>query len=148
MHGMRKFNQKQECKFHFFIKPRLYYITNISQLMADFKILARDSEFRKAILKALSDDYSRTIMNKTIEKSKSVVNIVKDCDIPMTTAYRRVKELEENKILKVTGSIVTDDGKKYFLYQNRLKAIYVVFGLESLDVQVVENDGLGVSSYW
>ena len=25
-------------------------------------------------------------------------------------------ELEENKILKVTGSTVTDDGKKYHLY--------------------------------
>ena len=122
--------------------------TGILQIMTDFKILARDSEFRKAILKALSDDYSRTIMNYTIEKPKSVVNIVKDCDIPMTTAYRRVNELEENKILKVTGSIVTDDGKKYFLYQNRLKSIYVVFGLESLDVQVVENTGMGVSSYW
>jgi len=116
--------------------------------MADFKILSNDSNFRKAILKALSDDYSRTIMNYTIEKPKSVVDIVKDCDIPMTTAYRRVHELEENKILKVTGSIVTDDGKKYFLYQNRLKAIYVIFGLESLDVQIVENMGMGTSSYW
>lgn len=116
--------------------------------MADFKILAKDSEFKNAILKALSDEYSRTIMNYTIEKPKSVVNMVKDCDIPMTTAYRRVRELEESKILKVIGSIVTDDGKKYFLYQNRLKAIYVVFGLESLDVQVVENDGMGISAYW
>ena len=116
--------------------------------MADFKILARDSNFRKAILKALSDEYSRTIMNYTIESSKSVVDIVKKCDIPMTTAYRRVHELEENKILKVTGSIVTDDGKKYFLYQNRLKAIYVIFGLESLDVQIIDNDGMGTSSYW
>ena len=116
--------------------------------MADFKILPRDSNFRKAILKALSDEYSRTIMNYAIEKPKSVVDIVKDCNIPMTTAYRRVHELEENKILKVTGSIVTDDGKKYFLYQSRLKAIYVVFGLDSLDVQIVDNDGMGTSSYW
>lgn len=116
--------------------------------MADFKILARDSNLRKAILKALSDDYSRAIMNYTIEEPKSVVQVVKDCDIPMTTAYRRVNELEDNKILKVTGSIVTDDGKKYFLYQNRLKSIYVVFGLEALDIQIVENEGMGVSSYW
>ena len=116
--------------------------------MADFKILARDSNLKKAILKALSDEYSRTIMNYTIEQPKSVVDIVKECDIPMTTAYRRVHELEENKILKVTGSIVTGDGKKYFLYQNRLKSIYVIFGLESLDVQIVENDGMGTSSYW
>ncbi len=116
--------------------------------MADFKILPRDSNFRKTILKALSDEYSRTIMNYAIEKPKSVVDIVKDCNIPMTTAYRRVHELEENKILKVTGSIVTDDGKKYFLYQSRLKAIYVVFGLDALDVQIVDNDGMGTSSYW
>ena len=116
--------------------------------MADFKILARDSALRKAILKALSDEYSRTIMNYTIEKPKSVVDISKDCDVPMTTAYRRVHELEDNKILKITGSIVTDDGKKYFLYQNRLKAIYVVFGLDALDVQIVENEGLGFSAYW
>jgi len=116
--------------------------------MADFKILGRDSNLRKAILKALSDEYSRTIMNYTIEKPKSVVEIVKDCDVPMTTAYRRVKELEENKILKVTGSVVTDDGKKYFLYQNRLKSIYVIFGLEELDVQIVDNEGMGTSAYW
>jgi len=116
--------------------------------MSDFKTLARDSKLRKDILKALSDEYSRTIMNFTIEQPKSVVEIVKECDIPMTTAYRRVKELEENKILKVTGSVVTDDGKKYFLYQNRLKSIYVIFGLESLDVQIVDNEGMGTSSYW
>ena len=116
--------------------------------MADFKLLARDSSLKKAILKALSDEYSRTIMNYTIERPKSVVDIVKDCNIPMTTAYRRVHELEDNKILKVTGSIITDDGKKFFLYQNRLKSIYVIFGLESLDIQIVENDNMGTSSYW
>ncbi len=116
--------------------------------MDDFKILGRDSKLRKDILKALSDEYSRTIMNFTIEQPKSVVEIVKECDIPMTTAYRRVKELEENKILKVTGSVVTDDGKKYFLYQNRLKSIYVIFGFEELDVQIVENEGMGTSAYW
>jgi len=116
--------------------------------LADFKILRRDSNLRKAILKALSDEYSRTIMNYTIEQPKSVVDIVKECDVPMTTAYRRVRELEENKILKVTGSVVTDDGKKYFLYQNRLKSIYVIFGLEELDVQIVDNEGMGTSAYW
>ena len=116
--------------------------------MADFKILGRESNLRQAILKALSDEYSRTIMNYTIEQPKSVIDMVRDCNVPMTTAYRRVHELEENKILKVTGSIVTDDGKKFFLYQNRLKAIYVIFGLEELDVQIVENEGMGTSSYW
>jgi len=68
--------------------------------MADFKILARGSEFRKAILKALSDEYSRTIMNYTIEEPKSVVNMVKDCDIPMTTAYRRYDLKKQYLLIK------------------------------------------------
>lgn len=116
--------------------------------MADFKILPKDSDFRVNILKALSDEYSRNILNFTIEKPKSVVDIVKECSVPMTTAYRRVNDLTEHKLLKITGSIVTEDGKKYFLYQSRLKAIYVVFGLEALDVQIVDNEGMGTSAYW
>jgi len=134
--------------FKFYSLRIICNVTSSIDRLADFKILGRDSNLRKAILKALSDEYSRTIMNYTIEQPKSVVDIVKGCDVPMTTAYRRVRELEENKILKVTGSVVTDDGKKYFLYQNRLKSIYVIFGLEELDVQIVDNEGMGTSAYW
>ena len=82
------------------------------------------------------------------QRPHSVIDIVKALDIPMTTAYRRVNNLTDEKLLKVTGSIVTDDGKKYFLYQSKLKAIYVVFGLESLNVQVIENKDFVNSAYW
>ena len=92
----------------------IWYGLLIKSGLADFKILGRESNLRQAILKALSDEYSRTIMNYTIEQPKSVIDMVRDCNVPMTTAYRRVHELEENKILKVTGSIITDDGKKVF----------------------------------
>lgn len=114
----------------------------------EIKTLPNDSPLRKSILDALSDDYSRKILNYTIEQPHSVVDIVKSLDIPMTTAYRRVNNLTDEKLLKVTGSIVTDDGKKYFLYQSKLKAIYVVFGLESLNVQVIENKDFVNSAYW
>lgn len=105
----------------------------------NFKSVPIDSEFRKFILSALSDEYSKKIMNYTIEQPRSVIDIVKELEIPMTTAYRRVNSLTDQKILKVTGSIVTEDGKKYFLYQSRIKSINVVFGVDSLDVQIIEN---------
>ena len=45
--------------------------------MADFKTLARDSNLKKTILKALSDEYSRTIMNYTIEQyARDVVHAI------------------------------------------------------------------------
>ena len=114
----------------------------------EFKTLPNDSQLRKDVLDALSDDYSRKILNYTIEQPRSVVDIVKALDVPMTTAYRRVNTLTDQKLLKVTGSIVTDDGKKYFLYQSKIKAIYVVFGLESLNVQIIENKDYVKSAYW
>ncbi len=114
----------------------------------EMKTLPNDSPLRKIILDALSDDYSRKILNYTIEQPRSVIDIVKALDVPMTTAYRRVNTLTDQKLLKVTGSIVTDDGKKYFLYQSKLKAIYVVFGLEALNVQIIENKDYVNSAYW
>ena len=108
--------------------------------MADeFETLPSDSEFRKDVLSALSDDYSKNIINYTIEQPRSVIDIVRELNIPMTTAYRRVNSMTEKKILKITGSIVTDDGKKYFLYKSKIKAINVVFGLDSLNVQIIKN---------
>ena len=108
-------------------------------MSGDFKKLPADSEIRKFILSALSDEYSKKILNYTIEQPRSVIDIVKGLDIPMTTAYRRVNSLTDQKILKVTGSIVTEDGKKYFLYQSRIKSVNIVFGIDSLDVQIIEN---------
>lgn len=116
--------------------------------MNEIKTLPEDSVLRQTILEALSDDYSRKIINHTIDQPRSVVDLVKECDIPMTTAYRRINDLSDKKLLKVTGSIVTDDGKKYFLYQSKIKAVYVVFGLETLNVQIIENDDMGKSAYW
>ena len=120
----------------------------LESMEEEMKTLPNDSPMRKIILDALSDEYSRKILNYTIEQPRSVIDIVKALDIPMTTAYRRVNTLTDQKLLKVTGSIVTDDGKKYFLYQSKLKAIYVVFGLESLNVQIIENKGYVKSAYW
>jgi len=108
-------------------------------MINNIKSLPLDSEFRKFILSALSDEYSKKILNYTIEQPRSVIDIVKALDIPMTTAYRRVNSMTDQKILKVTGSIVTDDGKKYFLYQSRIKSVNIVFRLDSLDVQIIEN---------
>ena len=114
----------------------------------EIRTLPSDSPLKEALLDALADDYSRNIMNYTIEQPRSVIDIVKELDIPMTTAYRRVNDLTDKKILKITGSVVTDDGKKYFLYQCKIKATYVVFGLEELNVQIVDNIGFTNSAFW
>ena len=48
----------------------------------EYKTLPNDSQLRKDVLDALSDDYSRKILNYTIEQPRSVVDIVKGSCCP------------------------------------------------------------------
>ena len=54
---------------------------------------------KEAILNALLDDYSRKILDSTIDKAKSITEIIREQDIPMTSTYRRVKLLMEKGII-------------------------------------------------
>ncbi|MFQ5941665.1 MAG: ArsR/SmtB family transcription factor [Nitrososphaerales archaeon] len=107
-----------------------------------------DATFKDTVLKALADEYSRAIIACTMDKSKSVIDISTECNIPISTAYRRVHELEEAGLLRVHGSIVSSDGKRYYLYRSKIKAVRMIFGLDSLNMEVMRNDEMGRSAYW
>jgi len=99
-------------------------------------------------MKALADEYSRAILASIMDKPKSVVEISMECNIPMSTAYRRVHELEEAGLVQVNGSIISSDGKRYYLYRSRIKAVRTIFGVDSLNVEIIPNEEMGRSAYW
>ena len=90
------------------------------------------------ILGILADKYSRAILEATMDSPKSAIELSVDCQIPISTAYRRVQELHDNKLLGISGSI-NEDGKKYFLYKSKIKAIMTCFKGSSLEVETVPN---------
>ena len=97
---------------------------------------------KDALLRIIADKYSRAILEATMDSPKSVIELSADCQIPISTAYRRVQELYDNKLLRISGSI-NDDGKKYFLYKSKVKAIMICFKGSSLEVEIVPN-ALGI----
>ncbi len=107
-----------------------------------------DERFKDNVLKALADEYSRAILASIMDKTKSVIEISMECKIPMSTAYRRIHELEENRLVQVMGSTINDDGKRYYLYRSKIKAVRTIFGVDSLEVEVLPNDEMGRSAYW
>ena len=94
---------------------------------------------KKAIVNALLDEYSRKILDSTIEEAKSITDIMREQDIPMTSTYRRVKLLMDNKLVKVERSMVTDDGKRYFLYLSNIKDASIRFNKGELVVEITPN---------
>ncbi len=97
-----------------------------------------EDERKDAILQIISDKYCRAILEATMNKPKSAMEISAESKIPISTVYRRLQSLHDNKLLGISGSI-SEDGKKYFLYRSRVKAISSVFNGGFVEIEVVPN---------
>ncbi|HJT10729.1 MAG TPA: ArsR family transcriptional regulator [Candidatus Nitrosotalea sp.] len=93
---------------------------------------------KEAVLEILADKYSRTILEATIDMPKSAIDLSKEYEIPISTAYRRVQMLHKHKLVGISGSI-SQDGKKYFLYKSKIKSIMTCFNNGLLEVETVPN---------
>jgi len=91
---------------------------------------------KKAVIRALLDDQSRLILTATLLAAKSVIDITREQKIPITSAYRRVKELKEFGLLKVERIVLTPEGKKFELVRSTIRTASVQFDKGTLKVDV------------
>jgi len=97
-----------------------------------------DDQKKEAILGIVSDRYCRQILYSTIDKPKSVMEISYENKIPISTVYRRIQTLHDNKLVKVSG-LISSEGKKYFLYKSKVKAILSSYDGNQIEIQVIPN---------
>lgn len=93
----------------------------------------------QAILQVLSDEYSRKILLSAISTSKSVEELSRQNDIPLSTCYRRVHELLGNGMLIMDRIVVTPDGKRYEMLRSSYKDFSIAFENGIVKVDVVVN---------
>ena len=108
----------------------------MQELISGRKI--EDDSRKDAILEVMADKYCRTILENTMEKPKSAMEISVETKIPISTVYRRLQALHDNKLLGISGSI-SDDGKKYFLYKSKVKAIATSFNGNHVEIEIMPN---------
>jgi len=96
-----------------------------------------DDSRKEAILDIMSDKYCREILNTTLDKPMSAMEIARESKIPISTIYRRLQNLHDNKLLGISGSI-SEGGKKY-LYKSEVKGILAYFNGNNLEINIVPN---------
>ena len=79
------------------------------------------------ILSVLSDDQSMEIMKVLTDAELSIKQVSHLLNIPQSTAYRKVRKLEELKIIKKTKVIRTIEGLDESYYKNWTYEIIVTF---------------------
>lgn len=63
--------------------------------------IIKNNKLKHAILAALADEVSKTILDSTIYKSKTVDEIIAEKKIPHTSAYRKVEWLLAKQLLLI-----------------------------------------------
>ena len=98
-----------------------------------------DSQKKKAILTALADPEAVSIINSTMNQSKSVSDIIRETNVPHTTAYRKIKWLVDEKLLVVDKVLINDEGKKYSLFHSIFRSINVKYENNTIFVDAEKN---------
>ena len=98
-----------------------------------------DSQKKEAILTALADPEAVSIINSTMNQSKSVSDIIRETNVPHTTAYRKIKWLVDEKLLVVDKVLINDEGKKYSLFHSIFRSIIVKYENNKILIDAEEN---------
>jgi predicted transcriptional regulator len=102
-------------------------------------VIISSHKLKQAILSALADEEIVKILNCSMYRAIPVSNIIKECNIPHTTAYRKINWLLDKGLLLVDKIEVTSDGKKYSLVRSILKSLHVRYDYDSLIVEAEYN---------
>lgn len=106
------------------------------QILNQLKI--EEPERKESFLEILSDKYCRFILEAIMNAPKSAIEISREKDIPLSTVYRRIQQLHDAKMIRTSG-VITEEGKRLFLYKSKIKAVNTSFHDGKIDVDVVFN---------
>ena len=98
-----------------------------------------DSQKKKAILTALADPEAVSIINSTMNQSKSASDIIRETNVPHTTAYRKIKWLVDEKLLVIDKVSINADGKKYSLFHSVFRSLIVRYENNNILVEAEQN---------
>ena len=106
------------------------------QTITQLKI--EEPERKESFLEILSDKYCRSILEAIMETPKSAIEVSREKIIPLSTVYRRIQQLHDLKMIRTSG-VITEEGKRLFLYKSKIKEVNTRFSDGKLDVEVVFN---------
>ncbi len=77
-------------------------------------------EFDSWKIKFFKDEIMMNIFQSIIKSPKSATQISFECDIPISTVYRKLRDLREKKLLHISG-FLNDHERRTKLYKKRIK---------------------------
>ncbi|PIN84507.1 MAG: hypothetical protein COV65_00725 [Nitrosopumilales archaeon CG11_big_fil_rev_8_21_14_0_20_33_24] len=102
-------------------------------------VILRSQKTKTSILLALADSEMKSILDFTAYESRSINQIIKECNIAHTSAYRKVKWLLDNNLLVTDIFVINQDGKKSSLVRSIFKSITIKYSSVEMIVEIEQN---------
>lgn len=94
-------------------------------------IIIKDPILTESVLDVVGDSDKKRIFESVMDESKTVYDIISECNIPQTSGYRKINSLIKNGLLSISGHIETHDGKKV----NKYKSIF-----QNMRINIIKNE--------
>lgn len=91
------------------------------------------TQVRQSVLAALADPEIVKILDRAMVREKSVNEVIRECNIPHTTAYRKSRWLLDNGLLLSTRNEVTEEGKKFTWFRQLEKLLLFYNSIDVMD---------------
>lgn len=88
------------------------------------------------LAKLLTDEYCAKILIATSRKPKSALELAERFGIPVAQCYRRIHALEEAGLLKAVERVLTQQGKRIYLYKSLVKSMMIYYEGTKVKVKI------------
>jgi predicted transcriptional regulator len=96
-----------------------------------------DKNVQISFLKNIIENETYKIILVIMRSSKTIYQIHRETNLPLSTVYKRMKKLEKMGITVIDKIDINSRGKKTILYKSRLKS--VTFRLDENEIDLIVN---------
>ncbi|HET6591202.1 MAG TPA: hypothetical protein VFG45_13675 [Candidatus Nitrosocosmicus sp.] len=92
------------------------------------------------LLKELFDGFSYKIVMSIIEDSKTVFEICKENDLPISSTYKKIKKLKDLGLLFIDRIVINEKGKKVVFYKSKIQSFELMLNKKQVLLQFKKNE--------
>jgi len=102
-------------------------------------LLNQEDKNASILLKELFDGFSYKIVMSTIEDSKTVFEICKENDLPISSTYKKIKKLKDLGLLFIDRIVINEKGKKVVFYKSKIQSVELILNEKQVLLQFKKN---------
>ena len=109
-------------------------------MLSDQRYLLNQEDKNAILLKELFDGFSYKIVMSTIEDSKTVFEICKENDLPISSTYKKIKKLKDLGFLFIDRIMINEKGKKVVFYKSKIQSVELILNKKQVLLQFKKNE--------